>query len=77
MEIDFLIWTFPESGDSSPIIIRRSVVYPIPFGPTKPTRMPCLRNRFTFEKRVLSGNDLDKFSTRIIMQLEEDINILE
>ncbi len=30
----------PLSGDSSPRIMRKSVVLPAPFGPTSPTRNP-------------------------------------
>ena len=34
--------TSPSSGDSSPTIIRNSVVLPEPFGPTRPTFSPGL-----------------------------------
>src|SRR6185503_13916206 len=32
--------TVPSSGDSSPTIIRKTVVLPAPFGPTSPARSP-------------------------------------
>ena len=32
--------TSPSSGTSSPTIIRKSVVLPAPFGPTRPTFSP-------------------------------------
>ena len=34
--------TSPSSGDSSPTIMRKSVVLPAPFGPTSPTFSPGL-----------------------------------
>ncbi len=34
--------TSPSSGDSSPTIIRNSVVLPAPLGPTRPTFSPGL-----------------------------------
>jgi uncharacterized protein (DUF1501 family) len=34
--------TSPSSGASSPTIIRKSVVLPAPFGPTRPTFSPAL-----------------------------------
>src|SRR3954465_11184754 len=35
--------TCPSSGNSSPAIIRNSVVFPAPFGPTRPIFSPLLR----------------------------------
>src|SRR5258705_8416305 len=38
----FGIVTSPSSTDSSPTIMRKSVVFPEPFGPTRPTFSPGL-----------------------------------
>src|SRR3954449_1995314 len=42
MVIFFGTETSPSSGDSSPTIMRKSVVLPAPFGPTRPARSPGL-----------------------------------
>src|ERR1043166_6022376 len=42
MEIFFGTETTPSSALSSPAIIRKSVVFPAPFGPTRPARSPAL-----------------------------------
>src|SRR6188474_1630007 len=42
MDIFFGTDTSPSSGDSSPVIIRKIVVLPEPFGPTRPTFSPGL-----------------------------------
>src|ERR671910_1098954 len=42
MDIFFGTDTSPSSGDSSPVIIRKMVVLPAPFGPTRPTFSPGL-----------------------------------
>src|ERR1051326_1220421 len=42
MEIFFGTATTPSSALSSPAIMRKSVVFPAPFGPTRPARSPAL-----------------------------------
>src|SRR6185369_13151361 len=42
MVIFFGTETSPSSGDSSPTIMRNSVVFPAPFGPTRPAFSPGL-----------------------------------
>src|SRR5262245_60829076 len=44
--------TSPSSGDSSPTIIRKSVVLPAPFGPTRPTFSPGLSWKEASTKRI-------------------------
>src|ERR1051325_4950312 len=44
--------TSPSSGDSSPTIIRKSVVLPEPFGPTRPTFSPGLSWKDASTKRI-------------------------
>ena len=36
----------PASGSSSPVSSRSSVVLPLPFGPTRPTRIPAVSAKF-------------------------------
>src|ERR1041384_1510140 len=44
--------TSPSSGDSSPTIIRKSVVLPAPLGPTRPTFSPGLSWKDASTKRT-------------------------
>src|SRR5688572_32599035 len=48
----------PESGSSSPASILRSVVFPAPLGPHKPTRSPSPICHVTCSSSVRSPNDL-------------------
>src|SRR5262245_24220658 len=44
--------TSPSSGDSSPVIIRKMVVLPAPFGPTSPTFSPGFNWKEASTKRT-------------------------
>src|SRR5688572_27894540 len=44
--------TSPSSGDSSPTIMRKRVVLPAPFGPTRPIRSPGLSWNDVSTKRI-------------------------
>ena len=44
--------TSPSSGPSSPTIMRKSVVLPAPFGPTRPTFSPGLSWKEASTKRT-------------------------
>ena len=46
--------------------IFKNVVFPDPFGPIRPIRIPGLIDTFTLLNRSPSGKDLDNFSRRII-----------
>src|ERR1051326_7478514 len=48
----FGIWIVPSSGSSSPVIRRKSVVLPDPFGPTRPTVAPGLSWSDASTKRI-------------------------
>src|SRR6185369_6326945 len=52
MDIFFGTDTSPSSGDSSPVIIRKMVVLPAPFGPTRPTFSPGLSWKEVSTKRT-------------------------
>src|SRR5918996_3977509 len=52
MDIFFGTDTSPSSGDSSPVIIRKMVVLPEPFGPTSPTFSPGLSWKEVSTKRT-------------------------
>ncbi len=44
--------TSPSSGDSSPMIMRKRVVLPAPFGPTRPTFSPGFSWKDASTKRI-------------------------
>lgn len=48
------IVTFPSSGVSRLSIILISVVFPAPFGPSKPKTSPCFTSRLTFDSAFIS-----------------------
>src|SRR5687768_2189673 len=52
MVIFFGTDTSPSSGDSSPTIIRKRVVFPDPFGPTRPTFSPGFSWNDASTKRI-------------------------
>ena len=49
----------PLSGSSSPAIIFRSVVFPAPFGPARPTRSPSSICQLTASRSTRPPNDLE------------------
>src|ERR1019366_6929302 len=51
-----VICTVPASGRSSPVIIDSVVVFPAPFGPTRPKKLPGGTSRFTPATATLSPN---------------------
>jgi hypothetical protein len=50
----------PEEGSSSPIKMRRSVVLPIPLGPTSASRAPFATEKDTLAKRSSAPKDLER-----------------
>ena len=58
----------PSSGESIPIIIRSRVVFPVPFRPTRPTRVSGRRWAAASEKSVFVGYCLVKDSIWSIVQ---------
>ena len=50
----------PEEGSSPPMRIRRSVVLPIPFGPTSARRAPFATEKDTLAKRSSAPNDFER-----------------
>src|SRR5438094_2305926 len=59
--------TAPESGSSSPAIMRRSVVLPAPFGPQRPTRSLSVICQVTSSSSTRSPNDLVRFDSWIML----------
>lgn len=57
----------PSSGCSSPLIIRKTVVLPAPFGPTRPIFSPLLRAADASMKRIRWLSCLLMFSIRIMI----------
>jgi hypothetical protein len=58
--------TLPESGSSSPTIIRKIVDLPAPFGPTSPTFSPRKTANEASRKRMRPACCLETDSRRII-----------
>src|SRR6476661_8164929 len=58
--------TSPSSGRSSPVIIRKRVVFPDPFGPTRPTFSPGLSWKAASTKRICRPYCLLTFVSAII-----------
>ncbi len=52
MESFFGTETSPSSACSSPVIIRKTVVFPAPFGPTRPAFSPGLSWKEASRKRI-------------------------
>ena len=46
MRNKFAFLISPDSGSISPLSSRSSVVLPLPFGPTRPTRIPAVMGKF-------------------------------
>src|SRR5882672_2950981 len=61
--------TWPSSGSSWPEIIRKSVVLPAPFGPTRPIFSPFWRAAEASMKRIWWPTCLLTLSRRIIFAL--------
>jgi hypothetical protein len=59
--------TSPSSGDSSPTIIRNSVVLPAPLGPTRPTFSPGVQLERGVHEDELLAVLLDLMLEREIM----------
>src|SRR5688572_31655596 len=69
--------TSPSSGDSSPVIIRKMVVLPAPFGPTRPTFSPGLSWKEVSTKSTCRPYCLlmrERESTRNYLKCEEPMN---
>ena len=66
MDTDFPMSTIPLSGVSNPNKIFNKVVFPAPFGPTNPTRIPSFKRKDKFLNNILLGNSF---------QIESILNI--
>src|SRR5262249_7897133 len=81
--------TSPSSGSSSPTIMRKSVVLPAPFGPTKPTFSPgfnwkeastktnclpyCL---LMFERAIILKSSYQNFRSAVVDSKKEGLELL-
>lgn len=52
--------TVPDEGSSSPIRMRRSVVLPMPLGPTSASRAPFATEKETLAKRSSAPKDFER-----------------
>ena len=60
--------TSPSSGPSSPVIIRKTVVLPAPFGPTSPAFSPGFNWNEASTKRICLPYCLLTFANEIMKQ---------
>src|SRR6266498_1527710 len=52
--------TVPDDGSSCPMMMRNSVVLPIPFGPTSASRAPFATEKVTPAKRSSAPKDFER-----------------